>query len=60
MGNVSGAGVTNFVEGTATTAKDNGAGPASMVRLPNGADSDDAASDWIVSTSPTPGSANVP
>lgn len=60
MGNVSGIGIVNFVEGTATSVKDNGAGPASLVRLPNGSDSDNAATDWALSATPTPGAANVP
>ncbi len=60
MGNVTGVGIVNFVEGTVTTAEDNGAGPASMSRLPNGTDTDNASADWAVSMSPTPGSANVP
>jgi hypothetical protein len=57
---VSGVGSVAFVEGTATTAKDNGSGLASLCRLPNGDDSNDAASDWVLSANPTPGSANVP
>ncbi len=60
MGNVTGVGTVNFVEGTVTTVEDNGAGPASMSRLPNGTDTDNASADWAVSMSPTPGSANVP
>lgn len=60
MGNVTGVGTVNFVEGTATAATDNGASTASLVRIPNGADSDNAMADWAVTTAPTPGTANVP
>ncbi|NUO47262.1 MAG: hypothetical protein HOV80_00240, partial [Polyangiaceae bacterium] len=60
MGMVTGIGTFNFVEGTATTVKDTGASAASMVRLPNGADTDNAMADWALTTTPTPGGANVP
>jgi len=58
--NVTGVGSVMFAEGTATTAKDNGTALASMCRLPNGEDTNDAAGDWVLSANPTPGSANVP
>lgn len=49
----------SLVEGTATTAIDaNTAG--SLVRLPNGSDTDDANADWALSVAPTPGAANTP
>jgi hypothetical protein len=49
----------NFVEGTPTPAADPGA-VGSLVRIPNGSDTDDAATDWLFTTTPTPGTANVP
>ncbi len=33
---------------------------ASLVRLPNGTDDEDADSDWRFTSTPTPGAANVP
>jgi hypothetical protein len=47
----------NLVEGTATTAVDNGA-DGSLSRSPNGSDTDDAATDWTFLATPTPGAAN--
>jgi hypothetical protein len=31
-----------------------------QLRLPNGTDTDNAATDWALTTTPTPGAANVP
>ena len=53
-----GVGWFNFVEGTATAAVDSGDG--SLIRYLNGIDTDDAASDWALTTTTTPGAANVP
>jgi len=53
-------GTHNLVEGTATSALDSGSEPGSLTRLPDGADTDDAASDWRFTSTPTPGSANAP
>jgi hypothetical protein len=50
----------NLVEGTATTAIDGNVIEGSMVRLPNGADTDNANDDWASSTTRTPGAANLP
>jgi imidazolonepropionase-like amidohydrolase len=47
----------SLVEGMACTAIDSGAG--SLARIPDGTDTDDAASDWSLSSTPTPGAANV-
>ena len=47
----------NLVEGTATAVLDPGAG--SMVRMPDGNDTDDASADWFLSATPTPGAANI-
>ena len=48
----------DLIEGTATTAVDSAAG--SLARIPNGSDTDDAATDWQLVTTPTPGVANMP
>ncbi|NOY89781.1 MAG: lamin tail domain-containing protein, partial [Deltaproteobacteria bacterium] len=50
----------NLVEGTPTTAEDNNTDVLSLVRMPNGTDTDDANSDWTTSSTPTPGAANTP
>jgi len=57
-GFVTGVGPVNFVEGTATVASDTGDG--SLIRFPNGEDTNDAASDWLSTTTPTPGASNIP
>lgn len=48
----------NLVEGVAASATDNGAG--SLCRIPSSKDTDNAAADWALSMTPTPGEANVP
>ena len=55
-------GTRSLVEGTplATSAADNNATPASLCRLPDGTDTNDAASDWAITTTPSPGAPNVP
>lgn len=59
--NIAGVGTVNLVEGVAPAQViDYGSGPASLVRLPNGYDTDDASSDWKLSTTLTPGAPNVP
>lgn len=50
----------NLVEGTPTTATDSNAADGSLVRIPDGADTDDANTDWSFSGTPTPGAANTP
>ncbi len=55
---IAGIGTVSLVEGTATPAQDTGDG--SLIRDPNGTDTDDASADWAVSPTPTPGGANVP
>ena len=47
----------SLVEGMATSAVDPGAG--SLARLPNGTDTNNANSDWHLTSTPTPGAANV-
>jgi hypothetical protein len=53
------AGTHSLVEGTATPAKDTSGGPGALIRNPNGKDSDNATADWVLTTTPTPGSANI-
>ncbi|MGE4129529.1 MAG: lamin tail domain-containing protein, partial [Hyphomicrobiaceae bacterium] len=50
----------NLVNGTATTAADENANDVSLIRSPNGRDTNNDASDWSVSFSITPGSSNTP
>jgi imidazolonepropionase-like amidohydrolase len=49
----------SLVEMTATTATDPGTGLGSLVRMPNGADTNNALLDWAMSSTPTPGSVNM-
>lgn len=55
-------GVVNLVEGTplATATADSNTEAASLCRLPNGTDTNNAAKDWARSGTPTPGVVNVP
>jgi hypothetical protein len=46
----------SLVEGAATTAADMGAG--SLSRMPNGTDTNNAATDWMLAPTSTPGAAN--
>jgi cytosine/adenosine deaminase-related metal-dependent hydrolase len=59
---IDGLGSKTLVEGTAlaATVADTNSGLASLARLPNGSDTNDAATDWALSTTPTPGNDNVP
>ena len=54
-------GVFNLVEGTMLplSAADSNSLNESLIRQPNGLDTDDASSDWRLTTTPTPGAANV-
>lgn len=54
-------GSVNLVEGAALDAAtaDSNTAPGSLIRFPNGTDSDDADSDWRFTSRPTPGAANV-
>jgi Lamin Tail Domain/Collagen triple helix repeat (20 copies) len=56
-----GAGTVSLVEGTAlpTTVADSNTVAGSLIRNPDGRDTDDAASDWAFTTTPTRGAANV-
>lgn len=49
----------NLVEGTPTPAEDSNTVDGSLSRLPDGSDTDDAATDWAFTKTPTPGAANV-
>ncbi|MSP25042.1 MAG: DUF4215 domain-containing protein [Myxococcales bacterium] len=62
MGSVKGIGALNFVEGTAIAKAiaDSNNVTTSFVRLPNGSDTDDAATDWKLTLSITPGAPNLP
>jgi len=52
-------GVHDLVEGTPTTASDSNADFGSLARLPDGSDTDDAATDWGFTATITPGAANA-
>jgi hypothetical protein len=56
-----GGAVYSLVEGTVLSAEvaDSNTANGSLIRSPNGRDTDDAASDWAFTTTPTPGAANV-
>jgi hypothetical protein len=51
--------VFDLVEGTATTAVDDGSGVSALVRIPDGSDTNVASVDWLATTVLTPGSANL-
>jgi hypothetical protein len=56
-----GIGGVDLVEGTSTTASDTGAeASSSIARIPNGTDTNNAATDWTVTANVTPGGPNVP
>jgi hypothetical protein len=56
-----GSATYDLVEGTAlpTAVADSNTVEGSLIRNPDGRDTNDAASDWAFSTTPTPGAANV-
>lgn len=62
MAAIPGLGTVSLVEGTALapTTEDVDPTSGSLSRLPNGSDTNDAATDWNFTTTPTPGTANVP
>ncbi|WP_394828996.1 M4 family metallopeptidase [Pendulispora albinea] len=51
-------GTVNLVEGARTTASDSDSSIRSLSRLPNGVDTNNAASDWRATPNVTPGAAN--
>jgi hypothetical protein len=53
------AGTFNLVEGTPLAAVDSNTVTMSLVRDPNGRDTDDANSDWVLTPTLTPGSPNT-
>ncbi len=53
-------GTFNLLEGTATTAEDSNTSVRSLIRFPDGHDTDNAIDDWSQTTTPTPGLVNVP
>jgi large repetitive protein len=57
-----GRGRFSLVEGTPlpVAVADSDSAPGSLVRLPSGSDTDDAATDWAFTTRPTPGDVNLP
>lgn len=58
MATISGLpGTVSLVEGSPLAVADSGVG--SLSRIPNGTDTDDAASDWAATATVTPGEANV-
>jgi hypothetical protein len=56
------SGTFSLVEGSALPAAvaDSNTAEGSLARIPNGADVDDAATDWKFTSTPTPGAANAP
>ena len=59
---ISGApGTYDLVEGTVlpTTVADSNTIQGSLIRFPNGADTNNAAIDWTFTTTPTPGAENI-
>ena len=50
----------SLVEGTATSVEDDNTNMVSLIRDPNGQDTDDASMDWALSSLPTPGAINAP
>ena len=52
-------GTYSLVEGTPTAAVDGNAIKGSLARLPNGTDTNNAATDWSFTKTPTAGAANV-
>ncbi|HEY3815770.1 MAG TPA: lamin tail domain-containing protein [Polyangiaceae bacterium] len=59
---IPGLGTVSLVEGTVLPASvaDSNTAAASLCRLPDGTDTNDAANDWKLSGTPTPGAPNVP
>lgn len=59
---IAGLGLVSLVEGTVlpTAVADSNAAPGSLCRLPNGTDTNNAATDWVFTATITPGAANIP
>ncbi len=60
--NIAGLGVVSLVEGDPlpVDVADSNAINGSLSRIPNGTDTNNAATDWAFTTTPTPGLANIP
>ena len=58
--NIPGFGNVSLVEGDALGTPDSNANEGSLSRLPNGNDTDNAATDWAFTSALTPGAANKP
>ncbi|MDI3286629.1 M4 family metallopeptidase [Polyangium sp. 15x6] len=58
--NIPNVGEVSLVEGNPFTTADSGRAERSLCRIPSGADTDDAATDWAATSTVTPGAANVP
>jgi hypothetical protein len=58
--NLTGFGSVDLFEMAAPTAGDDPTAPASMVRIPNGTDTNNSANDWRMTATVTPGLPNVP
>ena len=54
-----GGSVSNFAEGTPTTEKDSNTADGSLIREPNGTDTNNALADWKFTKTATPGKANT-
>jgi hypothetical protein len=52
-------GTCTLVEGVASPATDSNSVTRSLIRFPDGTDTDNAASDWTATSIPTPGAANT-
>jgi large repetitive protein len=59
---IAGLGNVSLVEGTAlpVAVADSNTVQGSLARLPDGTDTNNAATDWLFSNTPTPGAANLP
>lgn len=59
---IAGLGTVNLVEGSPlpVATADSNVAVGTLARIPNGADTNNAASDWSFTSTPTPGAANVP
>jgi cysteine-rich repeat protein len=62
MAAIAGLGTVSLVEGSVlpNAVADSNTVVASLCRLPDGTDTNNAATDWALSSNPTPGAANVP
>jgi hypothetical protein len=61
FGDINGVGVRSFVEGSPLSdmIADTNDAPGSLIRFPDGADGDNSATDWVFTSTSTPGLANM-